>query len=206
MDREKYLNELESYLSLLKPEERADAIIFYSEYIEDAGLTTREQIEEKLGTPRQLSRKILADHSIKMSQDEVNEQKIATPRSNIKMIWLILLALLASPFVLGAGGLLVGFLILILFAIVGVIFVLGVLFCAGVVVMGSLIYTGIALLFTSWATGIFYLGLGLLALGVLLVILPIFYWMMKVILQGIGNFSRYLYNEFSKRRKQKGGI
>lgn len=206
MDREKYLNELESYLSLLKPEERADAIIFYSEYIEDAGLTTREQIEEKLGTPRQLGRKILADHSIKMSQDEVNEQKIATPRSNIKMIWLILLALLASPFVLGAGGLLVGFLILILFAIVGVIFVLGVLFCAGVVVMGSLIYTGIALLFTSWATGIFYLGLGLLALGVLLVILPIFYWMMKVILQGIGNFSRYLYNEFSKRRKQKGGI
>lgn len=206
MDREKYLNELESYLNLLKPEERADAIIFYSEYIEDAGLTTREQIEEKLGTPRQLSRKILADHSIKMSQDEVNEQKIATPRSNIKMIWLILLALLASPFVLGAGGLLVGFLILILFAIVGVIFVLGVLFCAGVVVMGSLIYTGIALLFTSWATGIFYLGLGLLALGVLLVILPIFYWMMKVILQGIGNFSRYLYNEFSKRRKQKGGI
>lgn len=206
MDREKYLNELESYLSLLKPEERADAIIFYSEYIEDAGLTTREQIEEKLGTPRQLSRKILADHSIKMSQDEVNEQKIATPRSNIKMIWLILLTLLASPFVLGAGGLLVGFLILILFAIVGVIFVLGVLFCAGVVVMGGLIYTGIALLFTSWATGIFYLGLGLLALGVLLVILPIFYWMMKVILQGIGNFSRYLYNEFSKRRKQKGGI
>lgn len=141
-----------------------------------------------------------------MSQDEVNEQKIATPRSNIKMIWLILLTLLASPFVLGAGGLLVGFLILILFAIVGVIFVLGVLFCAGVVVMGGLIYTGIALLFTSWATGIFYLGLGLLALGVLLVILPIFYWMMKVILQGIGNFSRYLYNEFSKRRKQKGGI
>lgn len=52
MNREKYLAELEEYLQPLTPEERADAIMFYSEFIDDAGLETRSQIEERLGTPR----------------------------------------------------------------------------------------------------------------------------------------------------------
>lgn len=49
MNREKYLAELEEYLQPLTPEERADAIMFYSEFIEDAGLENRSQIEQRLG-------------------------------------------------------------------------------------------------------------------------------------------------------------
>lgn len=188
MNREKYLAELEEYLQPLTPEERADAIMFYSEFIDDAGLETRSQIEERLGTPRQLSRKVLADYSIKTTDEEVKYQRTATPQSNVKMIWLILLALLASPFLLGFGGIMIAVLIGILVLLAGLVFGAGVLLCAGVVVMG-----------------LFYLGLGLLALGGLLVVIPLVYWLIRLILQGIANFSKYLYDNLSKKRKEKGG-
>ena len=168
MNREKYLAELEEYLQPLTPEERADAIMFYSEFIEDAGLENRSQIEQRLGTPKQLSRKVLADHSIKMTDEEVRFDGI--------------LALVA-----------------------GLIFGAVVALCALVVVMGLLFYVGIGLLFTNWAVGLFYLGLGALALGALLVVLPIAYWLVRLVLQGIANFSKYLYDKLSKKRKAKGG-
>lgn len=205
MNREKYLAELEEYLQPLTPEERADAIMFYSEFIDDAGLETRSQIEERLGTPRKLSRKVLADYSIKTTDEEVKYQRTATPQSNVKMIWLILLALLASPFLLGFGGIMIAVLIGILVLLAGLVFGAGVLLCAGVVVMGLLIYIGVAMLFSSWAVGLFYLGLGLLALGGLLVVIPLVYWLIRLILQGIANFSKYLYDNLSKKRKEKGG-
>lgn len=205
MDREKYLAELEEYLQPLTPEERADAIMFYSEFIEDAGLENRSQIEQRLGTPKQLSRKVLADHSIKMTDEEVKYQRTATPRSNVKMIWLILLALLASPFLLGASGVMIFVLIGILALVAGLIFGAVVALCALVVVMGLLFYVGIGLLFTNWAVGLFYLGLGALALGALLIVLPIAYWLVRLVLQGIANFSKYLYDKLSKKRKAKGG-
>ena len=199
MNREKYLAELEEYLQPLTPEERADAIMFYSEFIDDAGLETRSQIEERLGTPRQLSRKVLADYSIKTTDEEVKYQRTATPQSNVKMIWLILLALLASPFLLGFGGIMIAVLIGILALLAGLVFGAGVILCAGVVVMGLLIYIGVAMLFSSWAVGLFYLGLGLL------VVIPLVYWLIRLILQGIANFSKYLYDKLSKKRKEKGG-
>ena len=71
--------------------------------------------------------------------------------------------------------------------------------------MGLLIYIGVAMLFSSWAVGLFYLGLGLLALGGLLVVIPLVYWLIRLILQGIANFSKYLYDNLSKKRKEKGG-
>lgn len=64
-ERQKYINDLSIYLRQLTDEERNDALKFYDEYIADAGLETRTAIEERLGTPRQLSHKILADYSIK---------------------------------------------------------------------------------------------------------------------------------------------
>ena len=55
MDKENYLTELEEYLDALTADEKADVIEFYNEYIDDAGLETTDEIEKRLGTPRQLS-------------------------------------------------------------------------------------------------------------------------------------------------------
>ena len=75
MDKENYLTELEEYLDALTADEKADVIEFYNEYIDDAGLETTDEIEKSLGTPRQLSRKVLADYSIKATDVESHRSK-----------------------------------------------------------------------------------------------------------------------------------
>lgn len=195
-----YLSELEHYLSPLTSEEKDDAINFYSEYIEDAGLQTKEDIERKLGTARQLSRKILADHSIKVDEDNRQKNKKTSPRSNSKMIWIIILAIISAPMTLGIGGVL---LLLIMVAILTAAIVAVAGLATLIVVMAMCLYTGALLLFTHWTVGMFYLGCGFTALGVLLVAVPLLYWLCSVIMQIVANFARYLYRRFSKRRQRE---
>lgn len=204
MDKENYLTELEEYLDALTSEEKTDVIEFYREFIDDAGLETEGDIEARLGTPRQLSRKVLADYSIKATDVESHRSKKskASVRSNGRMIWMILLALLASPAALVLG--------LILFAILAclvVVFgscaVLAVaVLCAFFVFMILALYTGIVLLFSNVFAGLFYLGCGLMSLGAVLVGLPLLYWICRAVIQGIANFSRFLYGKIYRNRHQ----
>ncbi|KAF0339544.1 DUF1700 domain-containing protein [Pediococcus acidilactici] len=63
-----YIDELKSHLTELTAEEQLDVINFYTEYLADAGIETYAAAVDKLGTPVQLARKVLADYSIKASQ------------------------------------------------------------------------------------------------------------------------------------------
>lgn len=151
------MTELEEYLDALTADEKADVIEFYNEYIDDAGLETTDEIEKRLGTPRQLSRKVLADYSIKATDIESHRSKKskASVRSNGKMIWMILLALLASPAAIVLG--------LVLFAILAcVVAVFGAcmvaalaVLCAFFVLMIASFYVGIVMLFSSFCNGAF---------------------------------------------------
>ncbi|KRN31604.1 DUF1700 domain-containing protein [Liquorilactobacillus mali] len=198
MDSQRYLEELSKLLSSLSKDEVEAAVDFYSEFISDAGLTTRSEIETRLGTPKQLARKIMADHSVRM--DDENEEKVKPARINSKMIWLIVLVILSSPMTLGLGG---GLLIALVAVIFSVILMVVVIFAGLIVGMAVTLYVGISLLFQSLNTGLFYIGIFLMFLGLLLVLLPITYWICRVILQCIADFARYLYKKF--RSKQDGG-
>ena len=55
MDKQRYLEELAKYLAPLSAEERQDAIDFYSEMIDDAGLVTWDAMVMKLGKPESLA-------------------------------------------------------------------------------------------------------------------------------------------------------
>ena len=178
-------------MDALTADEKADVIEFYNEYIDDAGLETTDEIEKRLGTPRQLSRKVLADYSIKATDIESHRSKKskASVRSNGKMIWMILLALLASPAAIVLG--------LVLFAILACV----------VAVFGACIasfYVGIVMLFSSFTTGLFYLGCGLMGLGAVLIGFPLLYWICRAIIQGIANFAKFLYKKIYKNRRQGG--
>lgn len=85
--REKYIQELEKYLVTLPAAERADAVDFYNEFIEDAHYDTREQIVAELGTPRQLSHQILADYSIKANEKDGGAGKPASTKSSWRVFW-----------------------------------------------------------------------------------------------------------------------
>ena len=168
----KYLQELKKYLRRLDDSEIKDIEDFYTEYLEDAGVQTRAEIEEKVGTPRQLSLRILADYSLK---DDGKESGGILPKTNIKTAWLIILALLATPATLIIGVALLG----VLVAAIGVAFAVTVtiIALAGAAIFITLtsLYVGIFLLFTKLGVGLFYLGIGIIGIGALMVILPIIY-------------------------------
>ena len=194
-ERQKYINDLSIYLRQLADEERNDALEFYDEYIADAGLETRTAIEERLGTPRQLSHKILADESIK-------EGYPASPHSSWRVFWWVLVAIITSPITFGLGIAVLALLLaaggVALSLIVGIV---ALIFGVAVIAIVSL-YIGIGLIATNLFSGLFYLGLGVTLIGLFLVCLPLIYWLIRVIVQGIANFAKFIYAKVQARRKK----
>ncbi|MDE7093899.1 MAG: DUF1700 domain-containing protein [Oscillospiraceae bacterium] len=88
-----FLHELERNLSSLKPEERQSAMAYYREYLEEAGDSAQEAIEN-LGSPQSVAERILSE-----SELELNESKKSQPKSKISTIIAGSFILLAtSPF------------------------------------------------------------------------------------------------------------
>lgn len=202
-EREKYIADLATHLHALTKEERDDALEFYDEYIADADLTTRAAIEEKLGTPRQLSHKILADYSIKSNEQAKKEGQTGTTHSSWQVFWWVLIAIVTSPITFGIGLAM----LIILFVAAVCVFALAV---SAVGIVGGLIvaavvslYAGCAVLFSAPFTGLFYLGIGLSLLGLFLVCLPLLYWFIRLLVQGMANLAKFLYGKIQARRANK---
>ncbi|BAP85390.1 hypothetical protein LOOC260_108500 [Paucilactobacillus hokkaidonensis JCM 18461] len=206
METNPYIQELAKYLTQLTKEEQADVLEFYSEYILDAQMTSEAMIIHKLGTPKQLSRKILADYSIRNLDNEEAGKPHYEPKSkkNIRMIWLVLLALLASPvaipIVIAIIGVLIGF-----FVAIVAIFIALIVTILGIVVAGvAAIVGGIMVWSASIPTSVFFMGIGVTALGLMLIIAPIGYLVIKTLIQMMANFTSWIYNRYVKNKsKQK---
>ncbi|KRM90279.1 DUF1700 domain-containing protein [Liquorilactobacillus cacaonum] len=197
MESEQYLRELVDFLSNLNDADKQDAVAYYSEYIADAGLVSRQQIVDKLGTPKHLAFRIMADYSVK--EDRLNNNKMKTVRSNSKMIGLIILAVLSAPMTLGIGAvILLGLLCMIISIVVFVIGLFGGLIIGGV----TSFYFGLTNILKNFYTGIFYFGTGFVISGLLLILWPIIYWMSKEILQVVANLVSYLYQKFRNRQRK----
>lgn len=157
-DREKYIAELASYLSPLGEDEREDALEFYDEYISDANLGTWDEIKDKLGTPRQLSYKILADYSIRTNNEETAKSgRPASPKSNWRVFWWVLIAIITSPITFTLGIAAIGIMIGLVGAALGVLVGALAIVITVVAVACALLYTGIVLLFSEPLTGLYYL-------------------------------------------------
>ena len=98
---------------------------------------------------------------------------------------------LGTPRLLAAGG-------VALSLIVGIV---ALIFGVAVIAIVSL-YIGIGLLATNLFSGLFYLGLGVTLIGLFLVCLPLIYWLIRVIVQGIANFAKFIYAKVQARRKK----
>ncbi|PIO82707.1 hypothetical protein BSQ39_03520 [Loigolactobacillus backii] len=200
MDKEAYLEQLKQQLTPLKADECADVIDFYTEYIEDAELTTTEEITAKLGSPKRLARKTLADYSIRATEEEPT---VTTPKHNAHLIWLILLAVMASPIAIPlALAIALFFALGILMFLLCCVLLLVLTLAAGVVSVFSII-AGASVLFNSFVTGIFYIGVGLAALGATILISLLGYLILKVLLQAGATFTKFLYQKIRQHSQRK---
>ncbi len=183
--REQYIEQLKKYLKVLSQADQDDAIDFYSEYIDDAGLTTVKDIVDKLGTPEQLSQDIIAKTTgsqpngpASQPTRPVNDQRTKAILSIcLAVVLIIVLGPLALGLLLGFFGLLLGGLASIFGLSVGAFALAGSLFATDV-----------------WGA-IFYCGGGIALLGLLIIFVAIVVWAIKWLYRGCQNFVRYLRNK-----------
>ncbi|MQS76178.1 DUF1700 domain-containing protein [Companilactobacillus halodurans] len=204
---ESYIDEFKLYLHQLDDKECNDVVEFYQEYMIDANLQTSDKIINELGTPKNLARKVLADYSIKMSEENYknfnNGQITSSERfsKNMKMIGLIILALMASPVAILIAIILIPLMLIIVG--VAVFLALLFLFLLAMSVVGGIgaIFIGLSVIFQSFATTIFYVGVGLLILGVDFFLIPVAIVLLKWFFSVVVIFFRWLGKKLLYGRK-----
>ncbi|KRN28372.1 hypothetical protein IV38_GL001371 [Lactobacillus selangorensis] len=200
-----YLQQLEKHLTGLSPAEKDDVLEFYREYILDAGLDSEAEITQKLGRPKQLARKILADYSIKADDgaDTWMDQPQQKSRHNLRLMWIILLALFATPIAIPIALVVFG-LIFIGILLIGILAVVALILLATAIIGGfAALAVGFSVLFTHFATALFFIGIGLIALGSTFLILIIAKYLLSLFVQMLTNFTKFVYNKIQKRRQAK---
>lgn len=193
MTKVDYLAKLDKYLRKLPKEDYQEAMDYFSEYFEEAGLENEAQVITELGTPKEAARDIIS----RLLDEKIIDQE-KTPKSRVSMVWLAILAILSAPVTLTLA--------LFLFLAVITILALGVAAIAVVLSLGvAFLTSGIYMLFDSWSylnisfsTTALSFGLGLLALGLSLLALLAAGAVCKVVGRSIVNLARKTEN---KRRK-----
>ncbi|MBE6164184.1 MAG: DUF1700 domain-containing protein [Streptococcus gallolyticus] len=193
MTKVDYLAKLDKYLRKLPKEDYQEAMDYFSEYFEEAGSENEAQVIAELGTPKEAARDIIS----RLLDEKIIDQE-KRPKSRVSVVWLAILAILATPVALPLA--------LVLFLAVITILALGVAAIAVVLSLGvAFLTSGIYILFDSWsylnisfsATALSF-GLGLLALGLSLLTLLAAGAVCKVVGRSIVNLARKTEN---KRRK-----
>lgn len=198
MNRVEFMQQLERLLWDIPQSDRLDAIAYYNDYFDEAGVENEAQVIRELGSPGKVAAIIKADlnasgntdaeyteQGYKDGREGVNKNAPArkengyqAPKQKRSIPWALIIILLvfASPVLVGVGGGILGGLIGVLVALFAIIFAVvacGVSFIiAGIVC----IVVGIARVLISPIEGLVTIGVGaiLLALGILFTIL--FIW------------------------------
>lgn len=144
MNKKRFLEELSRQLKHLPEEDRLDALAYYEEYLEETGLGENEDVTTLLGTPKEVAREIIGSCTEKRL--EAHKEKGGV-KNSATLIWLVILGICASPIAIPL--------------LVVALFVIVVLLVAGVVLVGSLIFSGIAVALA----GVVCLAISFVALG-----------------------------------------
>lgn len=198
MNKEEYLQLLKKNLIHVSDVEKADAINYYTEYFEDAGVENEQKVIEELGSPVILARKIAAEVAIK-EIDEIREEKAGAQPLGVNgenegkvcekshdSIWknlFVILSLLCSfpvwlplsivAVVLAFAVILVIGVFLLCIVVVGVA-----LFFAG----GVGIVAGIVGIFIHFFSGVAAIGVGLVIAGVGILLFHAGKWLTKAVI------------------------
>ena len=128
MTKHEYLAELLHRLQVLPESEIADAISYYEEYLNDAG-DDEEGAMERLGTPSEVASKIISDYT-EGSPKELNEPEKPVKKSNGKIVWTVILIILASPMLITVAAVAISLLaaafsVIVTFGATGISFLVG---------------------------------------------------------------------------------
>ena len=196
MNRVEFMRQLENLLWDLPESDRLDAIAYYNDYFDEAGIENEEKVLRELGSPERVASIIKADLNTEGNEEaEYTEQGYSDGRQGVNpntpaprkekkklpMALIIVLLVFAAPVLLGVGGGLLGGVLGLAGGLIGLVAGGIGLLVGGVVSLVS----GLIKLVFSPLKGLVLVGTGSLitAVGILfvvLLVLCIFKWLPKL--------------------------
>jgi uncharacterized membrane protein len=158
--------ELERQLARIDDREREEAIAYYNEYFDEAGPENEARVIAELGSPVRVAAQIKADAAVK----GMGNAEAPSVKTGISAIWLVILGILALPIALPIVFTVLAVCIGLLVAAFAIVTALAAAFVAVVVGGVFAFVAGVGVLFASVPTGLFYMGGGLAAAGVALLL------------------------------------
>ena len=194
MNKERFIKELKIRLKRLPKEEVDNIIEYYLDYFQDADKSEEEVINE-LGSPSSIASQILADYAF---NPEVKEKK-----SPWNTILLVILSIFAAPIALPLALAFVAVLFALIITFIAIIFSIAAV--AVSVFFGGIASSvmGVVLLFQGPATGILYIGRGLLAIGIGLLFVALIRYLSPRLYSWIKNFSQSIIGRINKPKALK---
>ena len=197
MNRIDFMAQLKRLLSDISESDRNDAIAYYNDYFDEAGADNEAQVIQELGNPGKVAAMIRAslrnpdnnkgEYSETGYQEAGAQDGKQTPaqryagkqprRNGSKMVLIIILAIFASPFIIGIGGGAIGLFAGLVAVLVGIIVSLFGAAIAGLVAGIIGIVTGVIEMFVSPATGLLMIGSGMISLAFTLTVICLAIWL-----------------------------
>ncbi|OQB23278.1 MAG: hypothetical protein BWY11_02002 [Firmicutes bacterium ADurb.Bin182] len=193
MNRQEFMNRLREALKKLPDNEKQAALEYYREYFDEAGPENEQQVVDSLGLPEQVAAEIYAETAIRNM-----EKPGSAAKKGASAVWLILLAIFASPIALPIAIALAAVLLALIVALFAIIFAL---FIAAI----ALVAAGIAAPFTiggffgSFAGAVSGLGVSLFVIGAGVACCVFVIWVFKSAFKGIAK----LFSKTITGRKEK---
>ena len=187
MTRTEYIAKLTKYLRKLPQQDYEEAIEYFTEYFEEAGPENEARVIAELGTPKEAAHEVIS----RLLEEKIVEDK-SSLRNKTTILWIAILAVLASPVALPILLFFLAMLLTLLLVIFAVIVTALALTFALLISGVYTFFTSFSLLSVSLASTLFGGGLGLLMFGGALLLLLISFEICKLIVKLITLLIKWL--------------
>ena len=187
MTRTEYIAKLTKYLRKLPQKDYEEALEYFMEYFEEAGPENEARVIAELGTPKEAAHEVIS----RLLEEKIVEDK-SSLRNKTAILWIAILAVLASPVALPILLFFLAMLLTLLVVIFAVIVTALALTFALLISGVYTFFTSFSLLSVSLASTLFGGGLGLLMFGGALLLLLISFEICKLIVKLITLLIKWL--------------
>lgn len=187
MTKTEYIAKLTKYLRKLPPKDHEEALEYFMEYFEEAGPENEARVIAELGTPKEAAHEVIS----RLLEEKIVEDK-SSLRNKTTILWIAILAVLASPVALPILLFFLAMIVTLLMIIFAVIVTALALTFALLISGVYTFFTSFSLLSVSLASTLFGGGLGLLMFGGALLLFLISFEICKLIVKLITLLIKWL--------------
>ena len=187
MTKTEFIAKLTKYLRKLPQQDYEEAIEYFMEYFEEAGPENEARVIAELGTPKEAAYEVIS----RLLDEKIVEDK-SSLRNKTTILWIAILAVLASPVALPILLFFLAMIVTLLMIIFAVIVTALALTFALLISGVYTFFTSFSLLSVSLASTLFGGGLGLLMFGGALLLLLISFEICKLIVKLITLLIKWL--------------